>query len=258
MSSQRHKLENYGSTSAGELHAQGVVSPAVLDQVVDPSNYNALMPSGREGEGFVVPVGPPGGPLQGSSMSGAVPEELQPPPPPDPELAPVVTSIDPTGAAIGDPDLTLTVTGEKFVDGSLILFNNSAEETVFVSETELTTTVKPSTASVAGAFPVAVRNPDGQESSAVDFTFTDGAARSFPVGPINIATVTDHDNGIAVVLVDAADVQVGDSVTIEATGNTSINGTYEVLEADGTLVVVDNPYVLPTPIEAKGRLTVVA
>jgi hypothetical protein len=91
-----------------------------------------------------------------------------------------VTSIDPTGAAIGDPDLTLTVTGTGFIDGAQIVFNGGAEETTFVSDTELTTTVKPSTATVAGDYPVTVMQGGFTVDPGQTFTFTEDepAARS--------------------------------------------------------------------------------
>ena len=38
---------------------------------------------------------------------------------------------------------------------------------------------------------------------------------------------------------------------IEATGNTSINGNYEVLSVDGMVVVVDNSVMLLAPIDDK-------
>src|SRR4029077_7383865 len=130
--SQRHRIENYNTSSDGEVHAQGVVAPSVAAQV-DPSELNVLMPRVEAPpQGFFVPSGPSGGPLQGSSMSGAIPESVQPdptPPPVDPTLKPVLNSINPNVAKIGDPDLTLNVTGTKFVEGTVIVFNNGDEPT---------------------------------------------------------------------------------------------------------------------------------
>ena len=80
--------------------------------------------------------------------------------------------------------------------------------------------------------------------------------RSFPIGPITIDLIDDHPDGISAALTDASEVRIGDTVTIEATGNTSVNGDYTVLMVDGNVVVIDNEIVLSAPIEAKGRLTV--
>jgi hypothetical protein len=72
-------------------------------------------------------------------------------------VAHTVTSIDPAEAAIGDDDLTLHVYGSGFRDGDAqIVFNGGPETTVFVSDTELTTVVKPSTAGTPGSYPVTV------------------------------------------------------------------------------------------------------
>jgi hypothetical protein len=142
---------------------------------------------------YTQPVGPAGGPLQGSSLAGPPPAAIPAPaglfehpllalglvlaagqgPLEPPKTSPSLGALDPGEAAIGDPDLTLTLTGANFADTSVIVFNGGDEPTTFVSETELTTTVKPSTATVAGSFPVLVRNANGEESNAVDFTFTE-------------------------------------------------------------------------------------
>jgi len=271
--SQRHKIENYNTASNGEVHAQGVVADSIAAQV-DPENYNVLLRApGKATQvpegGYVVPEGPSGGPLQGSSMSGAIPESVQPEPNPEPELpAPVLNSIDPSSAMIGDEDLTMNANGSQFVEGAVIVFNGGDEETTFISDSQLSTIVRPSTASTPGDYPVGVRNPDGQGTEFKTFTFTDPQAeqqptaeRTFPGNPITINSIEDHDDGLRFNLAEG-DVRVGDAVLVEATGNTSVNGNYtvlavlEVLERSGLSVVVDNNLELLTPIEAKGRLTV--
>jgi len=244
------------------VHAQGVVAESVVAQV-DPEQLNVLKPreaAPPEG-GFKVPEGPAGGPLQGSSMSGAIPAGVQPEPlPPDPEgMPPALNSINPSSARIGTADVTMNVNGQRFVEGAVIVFNGGDEPTTFHGDLQLSTIVKPSLAEVAISVPVWVRNPDGQRSEVEKtFTFTDPQVeeqRTFPAGPFTITLVEDHPDGIAVTLADG-DVRVGDAVLVEATGNTSINGAYTVLSVDGQTVVVDNDVTLETPIEAKGRLTV--
>jgi hypothetical protein len=354
--SQRHRIWQYGSASNGEIHAQGVTARSLIVQVVDdPSNPNVLMP--REGEAppdyYTVPHGPSGGPLQGSSLSGAIPVDanLPVPVPPEPDTNPVLTSIDPYFAMIGTPDITMRALGTQFTDACVILFNNGPEPTTFVSATELTTIVKPSLAEIPLSVPVAVqlgefvtsavtfeftatsnpkpvlnsinpssapigsadltmnvtgsrfventvivfdnldatttfvndgkvtmtvqpstvtqekavpvwvRNPDGLRSDLEKtFTFTTTQAelqeREFPIGPLIIAYIEDHADGIAYTLVEEGTVQVGDHVTVEATGNTSVNGNYTVLAVEGAVIVADNDFELSAPIEAKGRLTV--
>jgi IPT/TIG domain len=95
-------------------------------------------------------------------------------------VEPTVISIAPTTAVVGDPDLTLTVTGTDVSEYSVILFNGAAEPTVFVPPDELTTTVKPSTVTEATTVPVQVRN-GVQVSNAQDFTFS-AAQQADPTG----------------------------------------------------------------------------
>ena len=292
--SQRHMVIIQGTDSAGKGLSEK--QPAIV-----------YIRQFAASQAFTVPLGPPSGPLKGSSLAGFPPTlfpapgldeqrsaELQteggqftdsgqfnlsgnpkyaslPPPeegggagpvPPDTETKPVLNSIDPSSAQLGDPDVTMTVNGGKFVDGSVIVFNGGDEPTTFVGDLQLTTVVRPSTASAAIGVPVWVRNPDGQRTDAEQtFTFIDplaepeGGARTLPAGPFTITLIEDHLDGIAVTLADG-DVRVGDAVLIEATGNTSINGAYTVLSIDGQTIVVDNDVTLDVPIEAKGRLTV--
>ena len=86
--------------------------------------------------------------------------------------APTLASIAPDTAEIGSPDIEMTVTGTGFTHYSQIVFNGGDEPTTYVSDTELRTMVKPSTASSAIAVPVTVRN-GGKVSESVDFTFAE-------------------------------------------------------------------------------------
>jgi hypothetical protein len=200
------------------------------------------------------------------------PEDTGPEPePPDPALKPVLNSINPSSANLGDPDLTMHANGSKFVDGSVIVFNGGDEPTTFISDNQLSTIVRPSTATTPGSYGVNIRNPDGQYADLEKtFTFIDPQAtqnptgseqRTFPIGPITINSIEDHEDGIRLNLAEG-DVQPGDQVTVEATSNTSINGNYTVLavlEVHGTAgsdIVVDNNTLLTSSIEGKGRLTV--
>jgi len=282
--SQRHSVIIRGTDAAGKGLAEKQPAPVYIQQFL-------------ASQAFAVPVGASGGPLQGSTIAG-FPPTLIPAPglaaardaelnaagdfsgpgqfnisgnpiyqdlppaggttPPDEGTKPELNSIDPNSAMIGDPDLTMSVNGLNFVDGSVIVFNEGDETTTFVDSGQLTTVVKPSTASVPGSYPVYVRNPDGQRTD-LEGTFTflalRTAKRSFPIGPVPISSIDEHENGIALTIAEG-DVQVGDKVLVEATGNTAINGDYTVVLVDGQVVVIENDTALPTPIQAKGRLTV--
>lgn len=86
---------------------------------------------------------------------------------------PVVTSLSPNTGEMGAESFVMTVVGEGFVDGTVIVFNGGDEPTEFVDAFAVTTIVDPTTASGPWTVPVLVRNPDGIESNAVDFSFTE-------------------------------------------------------------------------------------
>ena len=82
---------------------------------------------------------------------------------------PVLTSLVPAAAQLGDPSFTLHVHGTGFRNSDVILWNGSAEPTTWVSATELTTAVNMATAEVAAAIPVAVRTVVGTVSNTLTF-----------------------------------------------------------------------------------------
>jgi hypothetical protein len=74
------------------------------------------------------------------------------------------------------PDSEIAIQGTGFNPTTVINWNGGDEVTDFISETELRTTVKPSTVAVALPFtlPVYVRNGTLQ-SNVLEFTFTEAA-----------------------------------------------------------------------------------
>jgi hypothetical protein len=82
---------------------------------------------------------------------------------------PVVASLNPVSAFLGDPSFTLHVIGTGFDSGSMIIWNGSPEPTIFVSATELTTIVNMDTAEVAIDIPVQVQTSTGAVSNAKIF-----------------------------------------------------------------------------------------
>lgn len=88
--------------------------------------------------------------------------------------APVVTSLTPNSAEIGDPAFTLHVHGTGFKSGDKIIFAGVEEPTVFVSATELTTGVNMPLWVSPDAIPVMVQSAEGILSSPpMTFTFVD-------------------------------------------------------------------------------------
>jgi hypothetical protein len=87
--------------------------------------------------------------------------------------APDIESLDPDEVDAGDAtDITMHVHGTGFTEESVITFNGLDEPTVFVSETEVTTIVKPSLFTVPAVCPVTVKN-GALESDALEFEFLD-------------------------------------------------------------------------------------
>ena len=84
--------------------------------------------------------------------------------------APVVATLHPSDAAVGDPSFILRVLGSGFTRDSVIVFAHQDEPTTFFSEHELTTGMNmPLWVGADPAIPCLVRNADGQTSNTVVF-----------------------------------------------------------------------------------------
>jgi len=94
-------------------------------------------------------------------------------------VAPVVSSLNPATAVIGDPSFDIHVIGTGFDATSVITFNGLDEPTLLVSETELSTGVNMSLWVAPATVPVAVRNGD-LVSEPVNFEFTAPVLLSVP------------------------------------------------------------------------------
>ena len=184
--SQRHKIlvENYPSDC--KITAEHVISPGYLRQ---------------PGPIFNVPMGPPGGPLQGSSLAGPNPASMPDPrdllrllglaaiisgggPVSPPEEDPELTSLSPNEAILGSGDILLTCHGTGFTPTSVINFAGYDEPTTFVSETAVTTGVKPSLGWGVVSVPVFIKSGP-LVSETLQFEFTD------PAAPIDQAKVSN-------------------------------------------------------------------
>jgi large subunit ribosomal protein L21 len=104
----------------------------------------------------------------------------------------VLTSIEPTTAVLGDPDLTLRCLGTGFARDAVIVFGENQEPIVYVSSEEVTTVVKPSLGWGAVTLPVLVMNGDMAKTDSLDFTFTD------PAGATQASATTDRPDPIPV------------------------------------------------------------
>jgi hypothetical protein len=87
---------------------------------------------------------------------------------------PALTSLSPDTAVSGDPDFTLTCTGTGFTADTVIKFGDFDEPTTFVSDTEVTTIVKP-TLFAPATIPVLVHGVLFS-TDPIDFTITEPVA----------------------------------------------------------------------------------
>jgi hypothetical protein len=94
--------------------------------------------------------------------------EIEHEPPPAP---PALTSLSPDTAVSGDPDLTLSCIGTGFDADTVIEFGGYDAATTFVSDTEVTTEIRPAMF-VASVIPVRVHEGPIY-TDPIDFTFTE-------------------------------------------------------------------------------------
>ena len=194
-------------------------------------------------------------------------------PEPEPGMEPTLEYIAPAEAVIGSTDFTMRIIGTNFTDSSVIYFNGGAEPTEFVTDTELTTGIKPSTASVPGTYPVEVKQGSYSAGPAM-FTFTEpveggtrtrvrskndpAEQREFPIGPIGVTKIERVGKSLRLTLT-GTDVQAGDFIRLESTHRTELNGDYRVDNTEGSVVSVRSPDIdLPQPLTNRGRVTIIA
>jgi hypothetical protein len=104
--------------------------------------------------------------------------------------APTLSSISPTSANSGDPDVTITLTGSNFFSGAGVQFVNSVTSygnlfpATFVSSTQLTSVIPASAMALPGSFIIYVTNPfpNNGPSNALPFTVNLG---TYPVPTLN-------------------------------------------------------------------------
>ena len=166
-----------------------------LESINEPSHIDQNWPQ-RGGQGGYTPgqgqQGQPGQqahPATGASIneppgSQVIPEgagagtgEERPgtnPPTGGQDQAPTIEALDPDEIEIGAPDTVLHVHGTGFTDKSVIHFAGHDEPTSFVSDTEVTTGLKPSLWQEAVVVKCSVKNGTA-ESEEEEFEFLDAA-----------------------------------------------------------------------------------
>jgi IPT/TIG domain len=103
-----------------------------------------------------------------------------------PTPAPKIATTAPIAVAPGHAGFTLTVTGQNFVSGAVILIGGSARTTSFISATALATQIPAPDVATAGQLTVTVKNADNQLSNAVTVLVNS----TVPVSAVASATIT--------------------------------------------------------------------
>jgi len=83
---------------------------------------------------------------------------------------PVVTSLAPSNAAMGDGAFMISVHGTDFADGTVVRWNGNDRTTIFLTEQELTAEIGAADLGTVGIVAVTVRNPDGGVSNVMEFS----------------------------------------------------------------------------------------
>jgi len=92
------------------------------------------------------------------------------------ELKPIISSIAPDDATVGDPGFTITVNGTDFVRGSVVRFNKSERATTHISSTQLTAEILSTDLLKEVEYEVTVFSPilGGRVSNTEKFTVEEG------------------------------------------------------------------------------------
>ncbi len=172
--------------------------------------------------------------------------------------AATLTSILPTSANSGDPDLTVTITGSGFFSGAGIQFANTSTSlanlfpTTFVSSTKLTAVIPASAMALPGSFSISVVNPNPSNgpSNALPFTVNLG---TYPVPNLTSLYPATVIAGSLPFQLIAGGTQFAPGAVIDFNGvvkATTVNGATNAyatistadISASGTvLVTVNNP-----------------
>ena len=112
-----------------------------------------------------------------------------PPPPPASNPVPAIQSVSPSSATAGTANFTLTISGSNFLPSSTLTWNNAQQKVIFVSASELTTSVSATQLAAPGTVQLLVSNPQpggGQAST----SFNISAPATPAVASVSPSTVT--------------------------------------------------------------------
>ncbi len=112
---------------------------------------------------------------------------------------PTLLALAPTSALAGSSDTTLTLTGTKFVSGSIAVFDGADLTTSFVNSTTLTASIPAAKLLGTGSYPVTVTNPvpGGGTTQNIAFTVTNPTVTIAGISP-GYATTGDPNTSLIV------------------------------------------------------------
>ncbi|MGD0778221.1 MAG: IPT/TIG domain-containing protein [Candidatus Solibacter sp.] len=145
-----------------------------------------------------------------------------------------ILSLTPTSALAGGPAVTLTVTGERYVPGSTVMWVQTPLPTTFVSSTQLTAIIPVTLVATEGTAPISVSTPGIANSNSVNF-------------PVLVASPSIATNGIS----PASAIAGGPAFTMTVNGDGFILAS-QVIGLDGatTTYVSQNQLTVSVPASA--------
>ncbi len=101
---------------------------------------------------------------------------------------PSLLSINPSSIIAGSPNFTLTLTGNNFVNTSVVRFNNQQYPVTFINKNQIQTTIPSNAITTPGSYPVKVINPapGGGESSLLLFDILNPVPSLLSINPTSI------------------------------------------------------------------------
>lgn len=145
---------------------------------------------------------------------------------------PTITSIDPANRAAGSPAFTLTVNGTNFVSTSKVSWNGVQRATIFVSPTQLRTTIGAAEIATAGVRQVRVVNPGpgGGTTGALNFTVVANGPTSIAIFP---KTLTGGQSATGAVYLNAPAPAGGLTIALSRTQGNSVTVPANIVAGAG-------------------------
>ena len=107
-------------------------------------------------------------------------------------VKPAIRALAPASIHAGSPAFTLTVSGVNFLQGAVVLFDQTQLETVFRSDTLLEAEVSATIIAEGGVIELRVRNPKGELSTGAKFVIADDPPRALKITPQKAGTGAEN------------------------------------------------------------------